>query len=227
MKLFAVVPMKAHSERVAHKNIREFNGKPLFYWIFDTLSHVKTISKIILDTDSETIAEKVKSYFDVDVSFRPQRLQGDMVSMNLIIEHVISLYPGQRYFLQTHSTNPLLTNDTLERAAETFFNLKDYDSLFSVTRYQSRFYDSRFQPVNHNPGELKRTQDLPPLYEENSNIYIFSRESFGAVGTRIGKHPYLFEMDPLEAVDIDEEKDFVLAETLMKQRRFNGELTKE
>lgn len=218
MKLFAIVPMKAHSERVTDKNIREFNGKPLFYWIFDTLSRVKTVSKIILDTDSETIVERVKSYFDVDVSFRPQQLQGDMVSMNRIIEHVISLYPEQRYFLQTHSTNPLLKKEILERAAETFFNLKEYDSLFSVTRYQSRFYDHRFQPVNHDPGELKRTQDLPPLYEENSNIYIFSRESFGTTRARIGKQPYLFEMDPLEAIDIDEEKDFILAESLMKLR---------
>jgi len=217
-RLSAIVPMKAHSERVADKNIREFNGKPLFYWIFDTLSRVNAVSRIILDTDSEKIAEMVRSYFDVDVSFRPRRLQGDMVSMNRIIEHVISLYPGQRTFLQTHATNPLLKRDTLERAIETFFDLKEYDSLFSVTRHQSRFYDSRFQPVNHDPEELKRTQDLPPLYEENSNIYIFSRESFLAARARVGKHPYLFEMDPLEAVDIDEEKEFVLAETLMKPR---------
>lgn len=218
-KLFAIVPMKAHSERVANKNIREFNGKPLFYWIFYTLSRVERVSRLILDTDSEQIAEMVKSYFDVDVSFRPQSLRGDFVSMNRIIEHVISLYPEQPYFLQTHSTNPLLKAETVKSAVETFFELKGYDSLFSVNRYQSRFYDFRFRPVNHDPVELKRTQDLPPLYEENSNIYIFSRESFRAVGARIGKKPYLFEMDPLEAADIDEEKDFFLAEALMGHRR--------
>lgn len=216
MTLVAIVPMKAHSERVADKNIRQFNGKPLFYWIFDTLNRAKAVSRIILDTDSEKIAEMVTSYFDVEVSFRPPPLQGDMVSMNRIIEHVISLYPEQRYFLQTHSTNPLLTLETVDRAAETFFNLTEYDSLFSVTRYQSRFYDHRFRPVNHDPGELKRTQDLEPLLEENSCFYIFSRDSFFSAGARIGRQPYLFQMDKLEAVDIDEEEDFILAETIMK-----------
>jgi CMP-N-acetylneuraminic acid synthetase len=139
MQLFAIVPMKAHSERVANKNIREFNGKPLFYWIFNTLNRVGKISGLILDTDSEQIAEMVKSYFDVDVSFRPQPLRGDFVSMNRIIEHVISLYPEQPYFLQTHVTNPLLKKETIEKAIETFFHLKvtEYDSLVSVNRYQS------------------------------------------------------------------------------------------
>jgi N-acylneuraminate cytidylyltransferase len=216
--LIAIVPMKGHSERIPGKNIRLFNGKPLCHWILNTLGRVKSIKRIVVDTDSLLIAQKVGEYPGVEVSMRPEQLRGDFVSVNRLIEYVISLYQGHHFFLQTHSTNPLLKKETIETAVETFFNLKEYDSLFSVNRYQSRFYDHRFRPVNHDPGELKRTQDLPPLYEENSNIYLFSRESFHAVRARVGRKPYLFEMDPLEAIDIDEEKDFVLAETLMKQR---------
>ncbi len=213
-KLFAIVPMKAHSERVINKNIRKFNEKPLFYWIFYTLSQVSQVSKLILDTDSEKIAELVRSYVDVDVVFRPQSLRGDFVSMNCIIEHVISLYPEQPYFLQTHSTNPLLKKEIVENSIKTFFELKEYDSLFSVNKYQSRFYDYNFCPVNHDPKVLKRTQDLPSLYEENSNIYLFSHDSFQTTRARIGKRPYLFEMDPIEAIDIDTEEDFKMAEIL-------------
>ncbi len=213
-KLFAIIPMKAHSERVMNKNIREFNGKPLFYWIFNSLSQVNRISRMVLDTDSEKIAEMVKSYFDVDVVFRPKSLCGDFVSMNSIIEHVISLYPDQPNFLQTHSTNPLLKKEIIEDSVKTFLKLKEYDSLFTVNKYKSRFYDHQFQPVNHDPKVLKRTQDLPPLFEENSNLYIFSQSSFRATRARIGIHPYLFEMNPIEAIDIDTEDDFQMAEVL-------------
>jgi len=63
-----------------------------------------------------------------------------------------------------------------------------------------------------------RTQDLPPVYEENSCIYIFTRQTLAQRRNRIGERPYLFEMDPLEARDIDEEFDFILADLLMRQR---------
>jgi CMP-N-acetylneuraminic acid synthetase len=87
-----------------------------------------------------------------------------------------------------------------------------------VTRLQTRLYDAESQPVNHDPAVLLRTQDLPPLYEENSGMYVFSREQI-AEGRRFGDRPLLFEIDPLEATDIDEEPDFVLAETLHRMQR--------
>ena len=73
--------------------------------------------------------------------------------------------------------------------------------------------------LNHDPKVLLRTQDLPPIYEENSNLYLFTAEQI-AGGRRMGDRPILFEIDPLEAVDIDEEPDFVLAEAL--DRHFAG-----
>jgi CMP-N-acetylneuraminic acid synthetase len=89
-----------------------------------------------------------------------------------------------------------------------------------VTRLQTRLYWEDGSPLNHNPAELLRTQDLPPVFEENSNIYIFSRASFDHAGRmRIGKTPLMFEMDRLEAVDIDEEADFRVAEALFSLRR--------
>jgi CMP-N-acetylneuraminic acid synthetase len=146
---------------------------------------------------------------------RPLSIQGDYVEMNRIIEHDITLCEGD-YFLQTHSTNPLLKKVTLENAIATFFSISGrYDSLFSVTKWKTRLYWKTGDPVNHDPSKLERTQDLAPLFEENSNLYIFSRQSFQqAGGKRIGNTPYLFEMDKIEAIDIDEEIDFQLAETL-------------
>ncbi len=83
-----------------------------------------------------------------------------------------------------------------------------------MTRLQVRIWDQLARAVNHNPDILLRTQDLPPIYEENSSLYLFTRNSFERAGNRIGERPLMFDMDRLEAVDIDEEIDFRMAEFL-------------
>ena len=95
----------------------------------------------------------------------------------------------------------------------------EYDSLFSVTRWQTRLWDAEGRPLNHDPDVLLRTQDLPPVYEENSCLYIFTRERFLERRNRLGYRPYLFEIPALEAVDIDEPADWAVAECLLRQRR--------
>ena len=147
---------------------------------------------------------------------RPLELRGHDVSMNKIIDYDISQFPADLY-LQTHSTNPLLGVETITAAIERFIeNKSNKDSLFSVTRFQTRFYTENGEALNHDPGVLIKTQDLPLLYEENSCIYIFTKEAFEKNKRRIGDNPILFEIDQLEAIDIDVEEEFVLAEKLYK-----------
>lgn len=220
MKVIALLPMKGHSERVPNKNFRSFAGQPLFHRMAESLESCASVKTIVVDTDSEIIAEDAVRHFSkVQIIWRPESLRGDFVSMNDIIAHDLRQVEGE-HFLQTHSTNPLLTSITLEKAIEQYYAALDtYDSLFSVTRFQTRFYWDSGKPVNHDPDELLRTQDLPPIYEENSNFYLFSRDSFIAAGNkRIGLRPEMYAMDMLEAVDIDEEADFRLAELLYRMR---------
>lgn len=223
-KVIALVPMKEHSERVPGKNMRSFCGRPLFHWVIMSLQNSKYITRIIINTDSQAIAQNALEYFDcVEIVERPEAIRGDFVSMNVIIAYDLSQVEGE-HFLQTHSTNPLLTTATIDKAIESYFkSLETYDSLFSVTCHQARLYWQDGQPINHNPRELLRTQDLHPVYEENSNLYIFSRTSFSQSGNRrIGLKPQMFEMDKLEAVDIDQELDFRLAEALRKLNYAQG-----
>ena len=215
-KIVSLLPMKEHSERVPNKNMRDFCGRPLYHWVMKSLLASKFISEVLINTDSKRIGEDALDSFDrVKIINRPEFIRGDMVAMNDIIAYDISQCRGE-HFLQTHSTNPLLTTLTIDKAIEHYFdNLKKYDSLFSVNRYQTRLYWKDGTTINHNPQELIRTQDLEPVYEENSSIYIFSRTSFCSNGNkRIGLKPAMFEMDKLEAIDIDEEHDFTLAEML-------------
>lgn len=221
-KFHALVPMKGHSERVPNKNLKDFNGRPLYHCVVEALLKSKNIDKVIINTDLKDIAEDAKKNFDrIIIVDRPEEIQGDFVSMNKVIEYDLSQIDGN-YFLQTHSTNPLLTTSTIDKAIEAFHNLGvGYDSIFSVTRHQARFFDQEEKPVNHNPEELLRTQDLPPLYEENSNLYLFSRVSFEKTKARIGVNPKIFEMDKIEAIDIDEPEDFIIAESLYRTLRIN------
>lgn len=213
--------MKGHSERVPNKNLKPFNGKPLYHAIGHEVMKSKHIKNVIINTDSSFIAEDVNKHFPVfKINERPDHLLGDFVPMNDIINHDLKVSDGQ-FFVQTHSTNPLLLASTLDKAIEFFMNNTDkYDSLFSVTRMQTRLYWENGLPINHNPSELLRTQDLPKVFEENSCFYIFTKESFKAAGNRrIGNTTYMFEIDKVEAIDIDEPQDFVIAEYLYKLLR--------
>jgi N-acylneuraminate cytidylyltransferase len=213
--ILAIIPIKEHSERVPGKNVRDFNGKPLFWWIIQTLKQIPQINDIVIDTDSKDIVKRIKRYFALRFSIRPDYLRGDFVSVNKLIEYILETNPDYHYFLQTHVTNPLLNADTLKSAIDEFFGSeKEIDSLFSVTPHYARFYDADHEPVNHNPLQLQRTQDLQPLYEENSNFYLFSRASFNLKKNRIGNKPALFSMNKMEAIDIDNEEDFVMAEKI-------------
>jgi len=219
-KITALVPMRHDSDRVTGKNYRPFNGRPLYHYIITTLLEVPLISEIMIDTDSPIIMENARRNFPaVRVIERPPHLRGGEVPMNDVLLHDVTQLDAD-WYLQSHSTNPLLRPETVTRAIETFLSkLPKYDSLFSVTRVQTRFWDANGRAINHNPDILLRTQDLPPLFEENSSLYIFNRKNIEARRNRIGAAPLMFEMDRLEAVDIDEELDFTVAELLYKLTR--------
>ena len=218
--IIALIPMKGHSERVPNKNLRSFCGKPLCHRIILSLQKSHYVKEIVVNTDSPEIAENIRQNFEkVKIIDRPEEIRGDFVSMNTIIAYDLTQLAGE-HFLQTHSTNPLLNAETIDKAIGLYFhNLGTYDSLFTVTRHNARFYWSDGNPINHNPQELIRTQDLPPILEENSSLYIFSKESFRqSTNRRIGLKPYLFETSRFEAIDIDEEDDFLLAELLCQAK---------
>lgn len=219
-KIIALLPMKGHSERVKNKNMRDFGGKPLYHAVLSTLLQCSNIEKVVINTDSDKIKEDALKNFDrVEIIDRPAEIQGDFIAMNDIIGYDLAHTDGT-YYMQTHSTNPLVSAETIDKAIEFFFeNLGTYDSVFSVTRLQTRLYWKDGSAINHNPAELLRTQDLPPVFEENSNFFIFSKESFKNAGNkRIGLKPAMFEQNKLEAVDIDDPEDFELAEILYTKR---------
>ena len=217
-KITAIVPMRHNSERIPGKNYRLFNNKPLFYYITETLQKSAYISNIIIDTDSNQIKELILRDFPQIILFnRPDHLTDGNIPMNDILLNIVNNFPSD-FYLQTHSTNPLLSINSINNAIVQFFKLYPmYDSLFSVTKKQERYWDILSRPINHNENILIRTQDLPSIFLENSCLYIFNKEILEKKYNRIGNRPYLFEIPEVEAQDIDVELDFKIAELLHSQ----------
>jgi CMP-N-acetylneuraminic acid synthetase len=215
-RIVALVPMRHHSQRVPGKNYRPLAGRPLFHHILQTLLKVPEISEIAVDTDSPIVARGLKDHFPA-IRFipRPDHLTADDVSMNDILKHDTAQLDAD-YYLQTHTTNPLLRSKTIASAIHKFLDGRSsHDSLFSVTRWQTRLYDESGRALNHDPSALIQTQDLPPVFEENSCLYLFTRQDLLRRHHRIGERPLMFEVDAEEAWDIDDELDFEICEFLL------------
>ena len=214
-KITAIVPMRHDSHRVPGKNWRPFAGRPLFTHVVGALFSSGVVDEVVIDTDSPTIRQIAKRECPRAILLdRPAELCDDRMAMNEVLLNTVRQCDGD-LFLQTHSTNPLLSPRTIDETVRKFVAAGDrYDSLFTVTELQTRLWDSFTKPVNHNPQVLCRTQDLCPVFAENSCMYLFSRESLTGYKNRIGGKPMMAELDKAEAWDIDTEIDFTIAEMM-------------
>lgn len=210
--------MRHHSQRVPGKNYRLLAGKPLYQHIVETLLACPEVAQVVVDTDSPPIiAGLQKDFPQVVVLERPAHLRADHIPMNEILAYDTGQVSAD-FYLQTHSTNPLLRPQTISAAIQALLShYPMYDSLFSVTRLQTRLWDQLGRAINHNPAILLQTQDLPPVYEENSCLYIFTRQTLLARRNRLGERPLMYPIDPAEAWDIDEELDFEIVNFLMSR----------
>jgi len=215
-RLVALVPMRHHSERVPGKNYRLLAGRPLYAYVLETLSACPEFEAIVVNTDSPEVRAGIAASFPhVVVLERPEHLRADSLPINEVLAYDLTQVSAS-FYLQTHTTNPLLRPETIRAAIAAFFQAyPEKDSLFGVTRLQTRLWDAKGKPLNHDPQVLLRTQDLEPVFEENSCLYIFERELFQQRRNRLGQRPLLYEIASEEAWDIDDEWDFKVAEALL------------
>ena len=199
------------------------NGNPLFTYIIHTLLASDNIDQIVIDTNSDIIKSDVPKIFEkhmdrIIIYDRPEHLwPGDTATNDLLTNVIEDLKLDADLYLQTHVTNPLLKTKTIDDAINKYKqNEKDYECLFSVKTLHTRFYNKDGQDMNHNRFKLIPTQDLDPIYEENSCIYLFTKEVLDKYKARIGKNALLFPMSDIESQDIDWEEDFVITEALMR-----------
>lgn len=216
-KFTAFLPIKLTSERVYNKNFRLIAGKPLFFYILNTLTNINLIDEIVIDFDDKQVVTEVQKYFkNIKFIKRNKNLLDPYESLNNLIFSNISNFKNE-YIIQTHVTNPLLKGETIQTALLSFLEVDQ--PMFSVSKFKSRFYNHNLKPLNHSLEKLLPTQKLKPLYEENSNFYIFSKKQFLEKKNRINEKSKIFEISKLESFDIDDEEDFEIVTKLLESNR--------
>jgi len=217
-RIVAIVPMRKGSQRVLNKNLRLLDGRHLFEYLLDVLQDVTEVSRIIIDTDIEKVHAFYRNSPKIITRGRNPRFK-DNCDVNLVISDILREVSAD-VFIQLHVTSPLLRPETISEAIRTFFNYgQEIDCLFGVTRLKKRFWTGKVHPINHKVGDVPTTQDVTPVFEENSALYIFWSESFRKSGHRLGRRQAFFEVPPEEAWDIDEEYELGIVEYLLRQRK--------
>lgn len=232
MKVTCFLPCRAGSERVKNKNTRQFAGIEggLLKIKLDQLIRCSLIDTIVLSTDDQKVIDVSKPYGNrIRIDNRPSELASSDASTDDLIRYVGKIISGP-HILWTHVTSPFTGEDIYTRAVNDYFSFiktDKFDSLMSVTPLRVHVWDRKGEPVNYKRAEIRwpRSQQVDPLFEVNSAIFINSRENYIRLEDRIGLNPYLFEMDQTESLDIDYEDDFLLAESIYRFRQSRQKLS--
>lgn len=206
MKTVALVPIKLNSQRLPHKNILPLAGHPLCWHVVSTLLNVEHIDEVYVYCSDPA----VKQYLPEGAQFlqRDKRLDGDLVKGAEIYESFIRQVEADVYVL-AHTTSPFIKAASVSNALSHVLS-GECDSAFSAERIQT-FAWYKGSPLNYELDNVPRTQDIEPVWFETSAFFIFRREIFTEHHRRIGFKPYIQEVEGMEAMDIDERKDYDMA----------------
>lgn len=214
MRTACFIPIKAHSERVPGKNLRTLNGKKLYQYICENVKVANVFDTVYIDTNSDEIAD-----FAIDIGFsiierKPELALNAANGNDLLVYHFLQ-YPQYDYYFQLFATAPYLQPNSIKVCFDRLTSSTVYDSCFTATENHG-FYWYAGCPVNYRPGILPRSQDMIPVMEETTGLYGICRESLDKYRCRIGRSPYIHVVDKFEAVDINTEDDFRVAEYIGK-----------
>lgn len=210
MKIVAFVPIKLNNQRLPGKNLLPLGGKPLCRHILETLTNIKLIDESYVYCSDE----EIRKYIPNGIRFlkRDKKLDGDKVKGAEIYRSFISEVDAD-YYLLLHATSPFTGAKTISNAVDAV-RCGNYDSAFSAERIQT-FAWFKGKPINYCLDNVPRTQDIEPIWVETSGFYLFSKDMFLRHNRRIGDAPYIAEVSGLEAIDIDEKKDYELAQRML------------
>lgn len=215
------LPVRKGSQRIPEKNYKDFNGIKggLLKIKLDQLSQCPEINKVIISTNCDKVLAFLKSNYNnkYEIILRPEKYGNSNTTTDELIKYASSILPDGD-ILWTHVTSPFVDQKLYSKVIKFYYNLDrdSYDSLVSVSKIQSFVVDKKFNPANFNRSIRKWpfTQDINPLFEINSAIFIASKEVYIKQNDRIGLSPYLYNLNPFQSFDIDWQEDFKLAEKL-------------
>lgn len=211
----AVVPLKVESARLRGKNFLFLGGRPLAHYLVTTLTRSELFDAVFIFCSSPRLLD----YLPKGVQWlpRPPRLDSDAIKANELFQSAVETLPDEfEYVFLSQVTSPFLSENSFRRGVEAL-TLENYDSVFSVRSHMTyAWMEGRPEPLNYDPQDIPRTQDLAAIHLETSGFYGFRRQSYLQSGTRIHGRTKKIELGFAEAIDIDYPEDFVVAEHMLK-----------
>lgn len=209
MKIVAVMPIKLNNERCPGKNTRILGRKPLLQYELDSLKGTELCDKIFVFCSDESVIESLPE--DVEFLRRSKELDLPTSNFTKIFNEFYSIIDADIY-VYSHATAPFVTVNSMKQCIEAVVS-GEYDSAFCAIKLQDFLWENG-TPINFDPENIPRTQDLNPIFQETSGVYVFTKEVFQKYNRRVGIKPFIKEMSFKEAIDIDTPEDFALAEIL-------------
>lgn len=219
------LPTRKGSSRVVNKNTRPFSGinGGLIELKLSQLIKSKKITEIIVSSNDPYCLETADVFAGKDTRIRiierPESLCLDSTNLSDLIKYVPTITDSE-HILWGHTTTPMASEKIYDEAILTYQEQlrNGYDSLISVCPFQNFLLDSSGHVFNNKTNiQWPRTQDLEVLYEINHAIFLTSKTNYIENNNRVGKTPFLFEMDKLHSIDVDWEEDFLIAETVYEK----------
>ena len=203
MNVVAVMPIKLKNERCPGKNTRILGDKPLLQYELDNLKKTNLCNSINVYCSNTDVIQ----YLPEKVNFvkRPRELDLPTSNFTQIFENFMNEVDADIY-IYAHATAPFITTETMKLCINAVMS-GEYDSAFCALKLQDYLW-KKGEPLNFDATNVPRTQDLEPIYQETSGVYVFTKEVFKKYKRRIGKKPFIKEVSFKEAVDIDNPEDF-------------------
>jgi N-acylneuraminate cytidylyltransferase len=226
MKILAVIPARGGSKRVPGKNLRKLGNKPLINWTIDNAQITPDLFEILVSTDDPAIAEIAKSSGVMVPWLRPKELATDAASSVDVTLHALDWYEKEKGavdgVLLLQPTSPFRTQETIQYAINLFRKNRDCtiigvspvrDHSINIFVKQGKF----LIPFSRQNNLKSESEDKPDLYSINGCIYLISPTNLRTKYSFIGSDflPVVINSS-IEALDIDTESDFKLAETVTK-----------
>jgi CMP-N-acetylneuraminic acid synthetase len=213
--------IKKKSQRIKNKNFIKLGSKELWKHLVSELKG----QKVFIDTDSDKIIKECSRYYPwvfvyprkkEHVEFEERKTISPALLMidNFLKKHVKS---NKEIIVTTHVTSPFIKLSTIKKAVK---KLKKYDSVAAVTKYYNFAWlknkKNKLIPINFNPEEVNKTQNLNPIVMSNGAFFIFRKKTFIKYKNRIGKNPFYYELNFPESIEIDDKEDLYLARNICR-----------
>ena len=219
-KTVCFIPIKDNSTRVLKKNLRKFGRKPLFKHVIDKVIESDKFDDVFVDTDSVEVKEYCGNN-SINVIDRDPELSKDSANGNDLLKSWVEMKPDYDIYFQIFVTSPFLKMDTINNCVDFMKETSEYDSIFTgVEEYTWYWFDNK--PINYEPKVLPRSQDAKPMIRETTSLYGIKKEAFLLDNSRIGRNPKIYIVNQIEAVDIDTELDFFIAEQISYKNNLGG-----